>query len=108
MPAARPVVRRTLVAPILPLPAGAHVAPGGPFHQQVSERDGAQHVGDRRRQKSDHRFEKGNSASLVYTEPVGRNWLRYKKKDRAAKRPKSSEGAGGDGLLQRDSNRPVP
>ena len=38
-------------------------------------------------------FENGNSASLVYTEPVGRNWLRYKKKLRASKPPKSSEGS---------------
>ena len=64
---------------------------GLPVHQQVSERNGAEQVGNRHNKKRHHHFESGNSASLVYTEPVGRNWLRYRKKAAAVKLPKSSE-----------------
>ncbi len=54
----------------------AHVGAGGQADQEIAERDGAKQVGDEQSEKRGHVWVSGNSASLVYTEPVGFNWLR--------------------------------
>src|SRR5208283_4078166 len=70
----------------VPAARAAHVATGLPFHQDVSEGNGAQQVSEQESGNWHHDW-KGNSASLVYTLPLGRNWLWYKQKPAAVKLP---------------------
>src|SRR6185295_17587244 len=78
--AARPVVRRTLVAPMLPLPDARTSAPV--FHLTTRNPNGIAPMRYAAASATSGRiyFESGNSESLVYTEPDGevRLWKRKK------------------------------
>ena len=69
MPAARPVVRRTFVAPMLPLPATRTSVPVFSFTSRYPNGMAPSRYASRQYQEIMHSSRAGTSESLVYTEP---------------------------------------